>query len=73
MDNHNSYRCGILGRNPDKILKSFLPCYSVTSTLLPCVFYFFKLTQPLTVSVKEKKGKPENSKDYAQNFKGTWQ
>ena len=59
MDNHNSYRCGILRRNSDKSLKSFPPCYSVTSTALPCVFYFFKLTQPLTVSVKEKGGKPD--------------
>ena len=37
----------ILGRNPHKSLKSFPPCY------------FFKLTQPLTVSVKEKGGKPD--------------
>jgi hypothetical protein len=27
---------------------------------LPIDFYFFKVTQPLTVSVKEKGGKPEN-------------
>ncbi len=39
----------ILGRNLDKSLKSFLPCYSqsaVTSTDLPFDLYFFKLTQP---------------------------
>ncbi len=29
------------------------------STALPWDFYFFKLTQPLTVSVKEKGGKPD--------------
>ncbi len=41
---------------------SFPPCYSVTSTALPRDFYFFKLTQPLTVStvqLQEKGGKIE--------------
>ncbi len=38
----------ILGRNPDKSLKSFPPCYSDTPTALPWDFYFFKLTQHLT-------------------------
>ncbi len=38
----------ILGQNQDKSLKSFPPCYSQSS--LPWDFYFFKLTQPLTVS-----------------------
>ncbi len=37
------------GRNPEKILKSFLPCYS-QSPLHLCLVYFFKLTQPLTNS-----------------------
>ncbi len=36
----------ILGRNPDKSLKSFPPFY-FTSTTVPSGFYFFKLTQPL--------------------------
>jgi hypothetical protein len=31
----------------------------VTSTALSSNFYFFKLSQPLTVSVKEKGGKPD--------------
>jgi hypothetical protein len=39
-----------------RILSSLL--FTVTSTALPWDFYFFKLTQPLTVSVKEKGGKP---------------
>jgi hypothetical protein len=54
----------ILG-NSDKSLKSFLPCYS-QSPLLYSVAYFFKHTQPLTVSaaqllypVKEKGIKPD--------------
>ncbi len=33
--------------------------FTVTSTALPWNFYFFKLTQPHTVSVKEKGGKPD--------------
>jgi hypothetical protein len=33
--------------------------FRVTSTALPRDFYFFKLTHPLTVSVKEKEGKPD--------------
>jgi hypothetical protein len=48
----------------DKSLKSFPPCYSPTA--LPWDFYFFKLTQPVTVSrghlmytFKEKGGKPD--------------
>jgi hypothetical protein len=57
----------ILGRNPDKSLKSFLPfLFIVTSTALPWDFSFFKLTQPLPVStvqllytVKEKGGKTD--------------
>ncbi len=47
-----------------KVLKSLL--FTVTSTALPWDFFFFKLTQPLTVStvqllytVKEKGGKPD--------------
>ncbi len=53
----------ILGGNPDKSLKSFPPCY-FTSTALPWDFYFFKLTQLLTVSIVhcctlEKGGKPD--------------
>jgi hypothetical protein len=58
---------GILGRNPDKSLKSFPPCYSQSpSTALPRDLYFLKLTKPLTVSrvqllytVKEKGGKTD--------------
>jgi hypothetical protein len=42
------HRGRILGQNPDKSLKSFPP-------------YLFKLTQPLTVVVKEKEGKPTTS------------
>ncbi len=45
------YRGRILGRNPDKRLKSFPPCYSQSHhTALPWDFYFFKLRQPLIVS-----------------------
>jgi hypothetical protein len=33
--------------------------FTVTSTALLRDFWFFKLMQPLTVSVKEKGGKPE--------------
>ncbi len=64
-----SLLCGrILGRNPDKSLNSFPLFYSlftVTSTTLPWDFYFFKLTQSLTISTvkllytgeeREKKG-----------------
>jgi len=36
--------------------------FTVTSTALPWDFYFFKLTQPLTVSVKVKGGKPDRTK-----------
>ncbi len=39
----------ILGRKPEKSLESFPPRYSQS----PWDFYFLKLTQPLTVSVKE--------------------
>ncbi len=42
----------ILGRNPDKCLKSFSPCYSHS----PHQFYFLKLTQPLAVSTIHCKG-----------------
>ncbi len=60
----NESRGRILGRNPDKSLKSFHPCHSqAPHTALPWDFYFFKFTQPLTVSrvhtVKEKRGKPD--------------
>ncbi len=43
----------ILGQNPDKSLKSseFPPCYSQSSAALPWDLYFFKLTQPLIVSL----------------------
>jgi hypothetical protein len=43
-----------------KYLKSFPPCYSL-SPLLLCleICIFFKLTQPLAVSVKEEGGKPD--------------
>jgi hypothetical protein len=48
------------GRNSDKSLKSFPPCYSLSPIQLFLeIFYFFKLTQPLTVSVTEKGGKPD--------------
>ncbi len=66
------YKVWLLGRNPDKSLKSFSPCYSVTSTGLPWDFYFFKLMQPLTVSLNGKRGNPyrnlksETSRDYVQ-------
>ncbi len=41
----------ILGRNPDKSFKSFLLGYSQSPlTALHWDFYFFKITQPLTVS-----------------------
>ncbi len=56
------YRCRILGRNPDKRLKSFPPCYSQSHhTALPWDLYFFKLTQPRTVTVhcKRKRRKPD--------------
>ncbi len=49
----------ILGWNQDKSLKSFLQCYSQSPLQLAWDFCIFKLTQPLTVSVKEKGGKPE--------------
>jgi hypothetical protein len=48
-----------------KVLRVFSLLLTVTSTALPRDLYFFKLTQPLTVStvqllytVKEKGGKP---------------
>jgi hypothetical protein len=47
----------ILGQNPDKSPKSLPPRYSVTSIALPWDFYFFELSPPLTISVKEKEGK----------------
>jgi hypothetical protein len=47
----------ILERNPDKSLKSFPP--PVNSSANAWDFYFFNLTQPLTVSVKEKGEKPD--------------
>ncbi len=51
--NQTLYRVRILGRNADKsLIHSHL--YSLALDL-----YFFKLTQPLTVSVKEKGGKPD--------------
>jgi hypothetical protein len=45
----------ILGRNPDKsqVLRVFF------LVILALDFYFFKLTQPLPISVKEKGGKPD--------------
>ncbi len=56
----------ILERNPDKNLKEFSSLLNtVISIYLPRDFYFFKLTQPLTYSVKllytvkEKGGNPE--------------
>ena len=60
-------RCRILGRNPNKSLKSFSSLlFTVTSTASPWDFYFFKLMQPRTVSrvellctVKEKGRKPD--------------
>jgi hypothetical protein len=39
-----------------KVLRVFL--LAISSTALPWDFYFFKLKQPLVVSVKEKRGKP---------------
>jgi hypothetical protein len=56
------------GRWPEAEFSSLQ--FTVTSTALPCDFYFFKHTQPLTVStvqllytIKEKGGKP-NRKPY---------
>ncbi len=54
----------ILEWNSDKSLKSFPPCYLVSSTALPWDFYFFKFTQPISTvqllyTVKEKGGKPD--------------
>ncbi len=58
----------ILGRNPDKSLKSFPPFYSQSPYSFASRFWFifFKLMQPLTDStvqllytVKEKGGKPD--------------
>jgi hypothetical protein len=58
-----------------KVFRVFLLAFLVTSSALPREFYFFKLTQPLTVStvqlIKEKGNpyrnlKSENSQDYAQ-------
>ncbi len=58
------YRGRILERNPDKSLKIFPPSY-LQSTLQLCLrFLLFKLTQPLTVSVKEKRGKPDRILPY---------
>ncbi len=61
---NSQHRGRILGQNPDKEFSSLL--FMVTSTALPWDFYFFKLTQPLTVStvqllctVKEKREKPD--------------
>jgi hypothetical protein len=53
------YRGRILGRNPDKS-KSFPFCYSQSPLYYSFAsrFLFFKITQPLTISVKEKGGKP---------------
>ncbi len=57
----------ILVRNPDKSLKSFPPCYSQSPQQLCLLFLFFKLTQPLPVSVKEKGGKPDR-KPYPHSY-----
>jgi hypothetical protein len=61
------YRGRILGQNLDKSFKSFPRCYSQSSLqLCSWDFYFFKFTQPLTIStvqvlntLKEKWGKPD--------------
>jgi len=56
----------ILGQNPDKNLKSFLPYYLQSPLQLCFEIFFFKLAQPITVStvqllytVEEKGGKPD--------------
>jgi hypothetical protein len=43
----------------EKVLRVFLLVIHSHLYALPWDFYFFKLTQPLKVSVKEKAGKPE--------------
>jgi hypothetical protein len=59
----DGYQC-LLRRNSwtksrQKSLRVFLLVLTVPSTALPWLLYFFKLKQPLTVSVKEKGGKPK--------------
>ncbi len=53
------YRGRILEWNPDNSLSS-PPCYSQSShNSFSLGFYFVKLTQPLTVSLNDKGGKPD--------------
>ncbi len=71
---YHSWGCTIATtvRRPNSWTKSkqslniFPPCYSQPPlhTALPWDFYFFKLTQPLTVSVKEKGGTPDIKPPY---------
>jgi hypothetical protein len=50
----------LLDKIQTKVLREFSSLlFTVTSTALPWDFYFFKRTQPLTVSVKKKGGKPD--------------
>jgi hypothetical protein len=58
----------VLGRNPDKSLKTFFPLFNIHIHLnsFALRLFFFKVTQPLIVSrvqllytVKEKEGKPD--------------
>ncbi len=46
-------------KSRQKSYEFFSLLFTVTSTALPWDFYFFKLTEPLTASVKEKGGKPD--------------
>jgi hypothetical protein len=57
--------CMQLSQRPNSWTKASQKCiefssllFTVTSTALPWDFSFFKLAQPLTVSIKEKGGKP---------------
>ncbi len=64
----NTFCCG--ARRPNSWTKSIRGLlFTVTSTALPWDFYFFKLTEPLTVSAIQllytiRNLKPENSQDY---------
>ncbi len=53
------YRGRILGQNPAKSLTIFPPCYSQSPLQLCLRFLLLQITQPLTISVKAKGGKPD--------------
>jgi hypothetical protein len=59
---HSRLEAEFLNEIQTKVLRISSLLFTVTSTALPGNVYFFKLTQPLTVSVKEKGGKPDKNR-----------